>query len=172
MMRSFWLVVALAALTGCGQAISPAVAPGAAAGVDFEALAADPTTFEGQTVILGGEIVSLGREGEGTLITITQMPLDAHQYPVEGGVSGGTFVVESAAWLDKTAYVPQRKITVAGEVAGRRQGMLWLRSRQLHLWQHPDKLVPIPPSWYGYDPAWEYWYKPPYYDPYRQAPVR
>jgi len=163
------MLATLAALWGCGPAISPQIAREAAPGVEFAALASHPEDFRGQTVILGGEIGSLTREGTKTILLINQRPLNADQYPRDDAASGGAFVVESEAWLDQTAYVPQRKITVAGVVAGARQGLPWLQSRQLYLWEHPFKLVPIPPSWYNNDPALEYWFTPPYYDPYRQG---
>jgi len=54
-------------------------------------------------------------------------------------------------------------------VSGQRNGLLVLKAKQIHFWEGPawEKwYYPVPPEWYDYDPSLEYWYTPPYFDPW------
>ena len=162
------LIVLTLLAGGCGPAISPGLLQQARPTLDFAQLQAQPETFQGRVVVLGGEIIYLERQGAKSVLLISQKPVDVRLRPLEKAPAGGQFLVESEQWLAPDAYVPQRKITVAGVVSGSRQGLLLLQARELYLWEHPFKLVPVPKDWY--DPALEYWYTPPYFDPYRHTP--
>ncbi len=106
--------------------------------------------------------------GQGSLLSVDQHDLDRQRFPA-GAASGGTFLVESAEWLNPASYQPKSKITVAGVVLGQRNGLLLLKAEKIHLWEGPtwEKwYYPVPPEWYDSDPNLRYWFTPPYFDPW------
>jgi outer membrane lipoprotein len=165
MIGYFLGALVLVILSGCGPVISSNLLRQAGSPADFAALQAHPEQYQGRVVILGGEVMGVRIKNGGSLLMVSQKPLDPQLRPVEAQVSGGSFLVESDLWLAPDAYVPQRKVTVAGIFEGRPQGTPLLRAREIYLWEHPFKLIAIPKEWY--DPSLEYWYTPPYYDPWR-----
>ena len=164
-----WLILGLAlALAGCGPAISPTIQQEAGPRVGFAELAAHPDQYQGQTRILGGKVVQVQPLGPGSLLSVDQHDLDSQLFP-SGAASGGTFLVESNEWLSPSKYQPGSIVTVAGVVAGPKDGLLLLKSRQIHYWEGPvwEKWYhPVPPEWYGYNPQMEYWYTPSYFSPW------
>lgn len=164
-----WPLLA-ALLAGCGPVISPNLMRQAGPPVNFAELAAQPEKFPGRTVVLGGEVMSVKPQNGGSLLLVDQRPLDAQLRPVEKAASGGSLAVASDRWLASDAYVPQRKVTVAGVVQGRLNGAPLIKAREIYLWEHPFKLIAVPPEWYDNDPVMEYWYTPPYFDPWRSSP--
>jgi starvation-inducible outer membrane lipoprotein len=165
-----WLILGLlAALMGCAPAISPALQQESGPKASFAELSAHPDWYLGQTRILGGEVMQVQPLGQGSLLSMDQHDLDSHLFP-GGGASGGTFLVESDEWLNPTTYQPKSKVTVAGVVAGQKNGLLLLKARQIHYWEGPSWekwYYPVPREWYNYDPNLEYWFTPPYFDPWR-----
>ena len=88
-------------------------------------------------------------------------------YPI-GAASGGTFLVQSEVWLNPSEYQPKSKVVVAGVVEGEQDGRLLLKARQVTFLAPPTwekYYYPVPREWYP--PELEYWYTPPYFDPYR-----
>ena len=163
-----FILGALLVQAGCGPAISPAIQREAGPQVGFAELAAHPDRYQGQVKILGGEVVAVQPLGQGSLLTMDQRDLNSHLFP-SGAASGGTFLVESAEWLNRSTYQAGSKVTVAGVVAGRKDGYLLLQARQIHWWEGPtwEKWNhPVPPSWYDYDPSMEYYFTPPYFNPW------
>jgi outer membrane lipoprotein len=152
---------------GCAPAISTALQREAGPPVDFALLSAHPDSYKGRLLILGGEVMGVTPWRDGSLLTVDQRPLDGRLNPV-GDISGGSFAVESDQWLDSNWYVPKSKVVVAGVVEGQKNGLLLLKAREVNLLAPPtwEKFYyPIPRDWYP--PAMEYWYTPPYFDPYR-----
>lgn len=176
MKSHFWISwLAILLLAGCtsGPAISPAIqAQAGPPGVRFAELSAHPEKYVGQTKVLGGDVMQLQPWGkDGTLLSVDEHGLNSNLFP-SAATSGGTFLVESDEWLSPSKYQPKSKITVAGVVVGQRNGMLVLKARQIHFWEGPvwEKWYhPVPPEWYNYDPAMEYWFTPPYFDPWWPA---
>lgn len=157
-----------AALAGCAPAIAPGLQQQAAP-VSFAALNAHPEQYQGQVVILGGEVMSLQPLGEGSLLTVSQREMD-RLYDYKPVPSGGTFLVESDQWLSSGTFQPKSTVKVAGEVKGRRYGFLVLKARQVVLAAPPvwEKwYYPVPREWYDSDPSMEFWFTPPYFDPWR-----
>jgi starvation-inducible outer membrane lipoprotein len=159
-------VALILALAGCGPLISASLQRQAGPPVNFAAVQAHPEQYQGKVVILGGEVASVWVKNGSSLLTVNEQPLTPDLRPVEGSSFGGTFWVESDKWLSPSEYVPNRKVTVAGEVLGRRDGTLLLKAREIHLWEHPLQLIAVPPSYYDYDKTLEYWFTPPYFNPY------
>lgn len=154
-------------LSGCGPVISRQLIQEAAPRVDFADLKSQPEKYRGKMLILGGEIVRDQQGLKKSLLGINQKELDAKLRPADEDKFGGMFLIQSEHWLSPGTYVPNRKITVAGVVLGQQHGLPLLQARQLYLWEHPDKLIAVPPEWYDNDPVMEYWYTPPYFNPWR-----
>lgn len=162
----------MAAFLGCAPAISQRYVqearmdPGAPA--DFAALQANSEKFQGKTVVLGGEVISVSLKDNKSLLAVSQRELDSHLQPY--GPAYGTFYVLSDEFLSPSFYVAKRKVTVAGVVKGTLEGAPLLEARQIRLGSYPpwEKwYYPIPREWYDYDPALEHWFTPPYFDPWR-----
>ena len=168
----YWLILGLGlALAGCAPAISTPLQQEAGPKVGFAELSAHPNKYLGQVKILGGEVMQVQPLGQGSLLSLDQHELDRNLFP-SGAASGGTFLVESDEFLSPSTYQPKSRVTVAGVVAGRKNGLLVLKAKQVHYWEGPrwEKwYYPVPREWYDYDPAMEYWYTPPYFDPWRHG---
>jgi starvation-inducible outer membrane lipoprotein len=167
----FWFLffLALAAAT-CGPAISTSIMKEAGPPVDFADLGAHTDTYKGRLVILGGLVMSVQPWNDGSLLTVDQRQMNTQLFPI-GTTSGGTFLVESDEWLTSTWYVPKSRVVVAGVVQGAKDGMLLLKAREVKLLAPPvweKRFYPVPREWYP--PELEYWYTPPYWDPYRTGP--
>lgn len=175
MKRIFWLVLgACVALAGCASTVSTSMQPETGPKVGFAELAAHPEKYQGQTKILGGEVMQVQPQGQGSLMSVDQHDLDNHLFP-SAGASGGTFLVESDEWLNPATYQPKSKITVAGVVSGQRKGMLVLKAKKIHIWEGPywEKwYYPVPREWYDSDPNLEYWNTPPRFDPWYPGGTR
>ncbi len=165
-----WLILgAGVALAGCASSVSTNMQPETGPKVGFAELAAHPANYQGQTRILGGEVMQVEPLGQGSLLSMDQHDLDSHLFPA-AAASGGTFLVESDEWLSPDTYQPKSRVTVAGVVVGQKNGFLLLQAKKIHFWEGPrwEKwYYPVPREWYGYDPNLEYWYTPPYFDPWR-----
>lgn len=171
MKKLHWLIWGFCViLAACAApAISPTIQQEAGPRVSFAELSANPEKHQGQTKILGGEVMQVQPWGRGSLLSVDQHELDNHLFP-SAAASGGTFLVESDEWLNPSVYQPKSKVTIAGVISGKKNGLLLLKAKQLHVWEGPtwEKwYYPVPREWYGYDPAMEHWYTPPYWDPWR-----
>ncbi|MFA5111025.1 MAG: Slp family lipoprotein [Desulfobaccales bacterium] len=163
----FWLILGLVLAAGCGPAISTNLQQEAGPPVDFAELSAHPDKYKGRLEILGGEVMGVQPWGQGSMLMVDQRQLDARLFPI-GTASGGTFLAESADWLNSGYYLPKSKVVVAGVVEGQKNGMLLLKARQVTLLEPPTwekYYYPVPREWYP--PELEYWYTPPYFDIYR-----
>ncbi|MCX5893484.1 MAG: Slp family lipoprotein [Deltaproteobacteria bacterium] len=157
------------ALVGCASTVSTTMQPETGPKVGFAELSSHPEKYVGQTKILGGEVMQVQPLGQGSLLSVDQRELDNHLFP-STGASGGTFLVESEEWLSPASYQPKSIVTIAGVVAGRKNGLLLLKAKKIHVWEGPrwEKwYYPVPREWYDYDPNLEYWNTPPYFDPWR-----
>lgn len=170
MARFSWLRLGfLLVLAGCGPAISSGLRQEAGPPVSFAELKAHPEKYQGQVKVLGGQVIQVQPLGAGSLLFVDQRDLDSHLYP-SGTASGGIFLVESDKWLNPNTYLPRSTVTVAGVVAPSQKGSVRLQARQIHYWEGPrwEKWYhPVPPEWYDYNPAMEYWYTLPYFSPWR-----
>lgn len=150
-------------------AISPTLQQEAGPGVSFAELAAHPDNYKGRLEILGGLVMSVTPWKNGSLLEVDQRQLNQQLFPI-GTVSGGTFLVESDEWLNSNWYVPKSRVVVAGVVEGAKDGLLLLKAKQVTLLAPPvweKRFYPVPREWYP--PELEYWFTPPYWDPYRNG---
>ncbi len=158
----------LAVLSGCSHVISQEMRAKAREDLEFTMVLADPERYHGETVIWGGVILETENKAEGTTLVILETPLDWEGAPRHAEFSRGRFLARTGSFLDQAVYSQGRKVTVAGEVAGRevrRVGdlsygypVVWIR--EIHLWREtPGAWVPAHPwgpYWYWGGPYW-YW---------------
>jgi outer membrane lipoprotein len=166
-------IVALSAvallLQGCTYAISPEMSARVDKTISFEMIQADPDTFKGKLVLLGGTIAMTVNSEQGTVIEVVQKPLDYWGKPKRTDRTGGRFLMISPRYLDAMIFAPGREITVAAEVAGTRNKALdemdysypvviarelklWERERQS--WDKPQWIDPLNDPYY---PARQDW---------------
>lgn len=171
MLNSLYILLLLGlAVTGCTQITYNQLAKEGGTPAPFPSVMADPHEYQGKLVVLGGEVLSVKLEDGASLLEVEQIDLDKNYRPAYQGASAGNFLVKSQDWLSPGSYVPKRKVTVVGVVKGKKEGKPILLARKIHLWEYPPWepwYYPIPREWYDYDPVYEKWYKPPYFDPWR-----
>jgi outer membrane lipoprotein len=145
--------------------ISREVRDEAMAPVPFKTLVQNAGEYTGQTVILGGYIIGTENKPEETLITVLQTPLSTMDYPYYKDKSEGRFIVRHQGFLDPEVYRRDRRITVAGTIAGLQTEQigscpytcLTIDSREVYLWSDEDR------DYYYDDPF--LWYGDPFYHP-------
>ena len=169
MKKSVALSVVALLLQGCTYAISPEMSARADKTISFEMIQADPDTFKGKLVLLGGTIAQTGNSKQGTVIEVVQKPLDYWGKPKRTDRTGGRFLVFSPGYLDAMIFSPGREITVAAEVEGTRSKTLGeleysypvVIARELKLWERErqswDKPQWIDPLNDPYYPARQDW---------------
>ena len=154
------------ALEGCAPAISPTLQQEAGPRVAFAELTAHPDRYKGRLEILGGLVMSVQPWKGGSLLEVDQRELNERFFPT-GAASGGSFLVESDEWLNSNWYVPRSRVVLAGVVEGQKDGLLLLKAKEVKLLAPPvweKYYYPVPRDWYP--PELEYWYTPPYFNPY------
>jgi outer membrane lipoprotein len=134
-------------LQGCTYAISPEMTQRADKTIPFEKLQADPDSFKGKLLILGGTIVQITTVKQGTLIEVAQKQLDYWGQPERTKLTGGRFFAFHQGYLNTMAYAPGIDITLAGEVLGTGSPMISdtqydypvVLTKELKLWGHEVK---------------------------------
>lgn len=161
MNKMIFMMGAALLLQSCTYAISPDLSKKADSTISFDQLQTDPELYKGTLVILGGTIALSNNIKDGTLIEVSQAPLDHWGKPMTRKQPAGRFIVLYTGYLDVLVYGPGRDITVAGVIEGiRRKGLgdatnsypvilskelkLWPKERQS--WSRPQYLDPL------YDP--------------------
>ncbi len=158
-----WVVLLVAAiLQGCTYAISSDMVAQTDKTITFEMVLADPDSFKGKVVILGGTIAETVNTKEGTMIEVEEKPLDYWGKPKRTSAIGGRFLVFSSGYLNPMVYAPGRQLTTAAEIAGTRSKALGgleysypvVLAREIKLWP-PERATWSTPQWLD-----------PLYDPY------
>ncbi|MBW1918361.1 MAG: Slp family lipoprotein [Deltaproteobacteria bacterium] len=166
--KIFGLILLFGLAAGCAPVFSQAMLDQVDRDLSFTAVAADPETYLGKTVLWGG-VINQTRPKEGkTELEIVQKNLDRRHRPEDGDTSLGRFLVEYAGFLDPAIYKAGREITVVGEVKGsevRKLGETDYRypliaALSLHLWPQP---IPYERYPYYWGPPYPYYYWGPYY---------
>jgi len=140
--------------------------------LSFQQVFQNPEANKGKIVIWGGDVIEAINQKDGTtLIVVLQRPLDWTEEPTFKR-SEGRFIVLAEGYVDPYVFRKGRRITVAGEIQGRkvmRLGELeypcpFLRSKQIYLWgeyYYYPYPAPYYPWWYYgyYGPRWghPYW---------------
>ena len=156
--NTFALFLLLFTLASC-SVISREIRQEAGPAVSFPHLLEHTEGYMGQTVILGGYIISTRNISDRSVITVLQTPLMLGDEPRVKDYSEGRFTVLHDGFLDPEVYTKDRRITVAGVVTPPPRGIEkdcprgcpFISSRQIHLWRK-----------YHY-PAYPYYYDDWYY---------
>jgi outer membrane lipoprotein len=116
-----WLMVALAIFFfACTSVISKQGLKELNPEITFSNLLQAPDRYRGKVVLYGGQILSTNVRGGETWIEVLQKPLDSEQRPEDSDVSYGRFLVHFPDFRDPAIYAVERKITVLGEVLGKK----------------------------------------------------
>ena len=160
---------------GCAHVISKDVLREVREDLSFARLMEDPLAYQGQTVLLGGVIVTSTYDEDGTVLEIYQTELGWEGRPTNTDVSLGRFLARYRGFLDNEIYEKGRKVTLAGEVMGVTPLKLGqaeyryptLLIREIHLWEKERRADPrggYPWSPWGMGGPWGPW--GPCYYPY------
>ena len=157
----------LFSLTGCAPVISKQLREQVAKELTLSVVFKDPEAYNGKTVLWSGVIIRSVNLKEGTIIEVLQKPADAQGKPKDVDESEGRFLALYPGYLDVAIYNGGRKVTVAGEVKGKKIQRLGemdytyplISAKEIHLWpvEKKDRVYyPYPywhyPWWYG--PYW------------------
>ncbi len=140
--------------------------------LSFQQVFQNPEASKNKIVIWGGEIIETINQKDGTtLIVVLQRPLDWLEEP-KFQRSEGRFLILLEGYVDPYVFRSGKRITVAGEILGRKAMRLGeleypyplLRSKQIYLWGEyyfsPYRYPYYPWGYYGYysprwgDPRW------------------
>jgi outer membrane lipoprotein len=162
-----FLVYGLFSVNGCAPPISKQLREQVSEELTLKVVLKKPEAYKGKTILLSGVIISSVNLKEGTMIEVLQKPADMQGRPKDVDESQGRFLALYPGYLDVAIYNGGRKVTVAGEVQGKRIQPLGeidytyplISAREIHLWpvEKKDRFYPYPywhyPWWYG-----PYWY--------------
>ena len=157
------IIYFLFSFTGCAPVISKQLRQQVAKELSLKAILKDPDAYKGKTVLWSGVIISSMNVKEGTMIEVLQKPADKQGKPKDVDDSEGRFLALYPGYLDVAIYNGGRKVTVAGEVQGKKIQRLGeieyayplVSAKEIHLWpvEKEDRFYPYPfwhyPSWYG-----------------------
>ena len=119
-------------------------------GITFPLLQQNPEAFKGQTVFLGGQIVSADLTSESLVnIEVKQKPLDVNQKPVASGSSQGVFLIQFSGRDLKEIHLGDL-VSVVGTVSGTKilqfagisYPIILINAQKLNYWPGPATLKP------------------------------
>jgi outer membrane lipoprotein len=153
----------LFAFSGCAPVISKQLRAKVAKELTLSEVLKNPEAYKGKTVLWSGVIISSVNLKEGTMIEVLQKPADTRGKPKDVDESEGRFLALNPGYLDVAIYNGGRKVTVAGEVQGKKIQRLGeidytyplISAKKIHLWPvaKEDRVYYPYPWWYG-----PYWY--------------
>ncbi len=160
----------LAVLLGCPGPISKEYRKEAAAEhLTFPMALKNPDAYTGDTVVWGGIIIKTTVNRGGTEIIVLETPLGGGDEPKSASYSRGRFIASSSKFLDPAIYREGKKITLAGQITGKKTLPLGeatytypvISVRQIYLWEPPPYRYPYYYNW-GWGPYWDgpFWGEP------------
>lgn len=171
MKTALLMLSAFLLLSGCAHVMSEKARSLVDRTIPFSRLRADPDSFIGRYVMLGGIIAGVRNEKDGSLLEVVQSPLGSDDMPEEAShASGGRFLAVTPEFLDPLVYKAERRITLIGQVRGKQNRPLdtldytypVISIMEMHVWKKSETdPAPYPPPGYFYDPFW--WGPPPWY---------
>jgi outer membrane lipoprotein len=163
-----FLVYSPFSLTGCAPVISKQLRQQVAKDLTLGAVSKNPDAYKGKVVLWSGVIISSVNLKEGTMIEVLQKPADMQGKPKDVDESEGRFLALNPGYLDIAIYNGGRKVTIVGEIQGKKVQSLGeieyiyplIKVKEIHLWpveKEQSVYCPYPywhyPRWYG-----PYWY--------------
>jgi len=119
-LKTFSTIGLMVFATACGSAIPKESLKQVDPEITFQMLIKDPDRYKGKVVLVGGQIVSTTVRESESWVEILQQSLDWKQRPQNTDVSYGRFLVRFQGFLDPAIYAAGKKITVLGEVLGKK----------------------------------------------------
>ena len=166
-------VALLVTLTGCASTQEAGDGSDAQTqALTFLQVKAAPDSFQGQSVVFGGKVLTARRLKDGTRIEILQLPLDRSTRPgYDLTQSQGRFIAIYREFLDPATVPHGTKITVTGEVTGSVTLPLdetdytypVIDIKQLPVWARSEDVAPRIHPYMGPGPYWA-----PYWNPFWQ----
>lgn len=151
LLLTFFGLVILAACASLGpRAFDAEVTGNVNQGITFSLLQQHPEVYKGQTVLLGGQIVSADLTSDGLVnIEVKQKPLDVNQKPVASGSSQGVFLVQFPGRDLKEIHLGDL-VSVVGTVSGTKilqlagisYPAILINAQLLNYWPGPATLKP------------------------------
>ena len=165
-----FFVCALFSFTGCAPVISKQLREQVAKELTLSEVLKNPEAYKGKFILWSGVIISSVNLKEGTMIEVLQKPADTRGKPKDVDDSEGRFLALYPGYLDVAIYNGGRKVTVAGEVQGKKIQRLGeieytyplISAKEIHLWpvEKEERFYPYP---YWHHPWWYYPYCYPYW---------
>ncbi len=149
-MKLFIMITLTTFLAACTPAISKKSLDKVDPNLSFQMLIKDPELYRGKNILVGGQILAVNvREGE-SWVEVLHKPLDWQHNPKDTDESAGRFLVRFQGFLDPAIYTAGKKITVVGEVQGKKVQPLKemdyaypvLTPREHFLWKPEDSTSP------------------------------
>ena len=149
-MKLFIMIILTTFLAACTPAIPQKWLDKVDPNLSFHMLIKDPESYRGKNILVGGQILAVNvREGE-SWVEVLHKPLDWQHNPKDTDESAGRFLVRFQGFLDPAIYTAGKKITVVGEVQGKKVQPLKemdytypvLTPREHHLWKPEDSTSP------------------------------
>jgi outer membrane lipoprotein len=146
----------------------------------FSMVLQNPDAYLEAIVLWGGIIIETKNLKEGTEMILLETPLGRDERPKSAEHTRGRFIAVSSKFLDPAVYKEGAKITLAGQVAGKKSLTLdkttysypVVTIKQLHLWKKRPRYIYYPAypyDYWGWGPYWDGWgsywdWYPGYYD--------
>ena len=159
---SIWLFsLMIPLMLGC-SVVSQEVKDEALPPIPLPVLISDVQNYIGDTVIVGGHVVSAENKAEHTEIIAVQSPLGFGQRPKERELTQGRLVMVYRGFIDPEVYTKDREITIGGTIIGSSAQAdnpsypyLKLEVRDIHLWAKDELRDPYWGRYYPYHhPRW------------------
>jgi len=169
--KALGLIAVVLIMTSCAESISHKFLKQVDnKNLTFSQLIKNPDQYIGNTIFLGGVIVSVDNKNDGTLLEIYQTELDSTGEPKNIDVSMGRFLAWHKGFLDGQIYRSGRKITIVGEIRGievRKLGEIdyrypYLIIKDIYLWSAAQKRY----SPYYHQRYYGPWWRDPWYRGY------
>ncbi|HYE38108.1 Slp family lipoprotein [Methylocaldum sp.] len=107
-------------LSGCGSVLSRKAMDQVNPNLSPDIVLKNPKAFIGQTVLVGGTILSSENLQEGTLVEVLTYPTDRRGNPQLDEPALGRFLLLYPGYLDTLIYQQGRKVVAAGRIIGER----------------------------------------------------
>ena len=85
--------------------------------IPFPVLITDVERYKGDTVIVGGYVVSVENKMDHTRIVAVHSPLGVGEEPKTKDLSQGRLILDYKGFIDPEVYTKDRKITVGGKIS-------------------------------------------------------
>ncbi|WP_454061830.1 Slp family lipoprotein [Candidatus Nitrospira salsa] len=126
--------------------------------LSFSQIIQNPDNYNGEWVLLGGEVLHAQNAKDGTRLEILQLPLNEWEQPrQQRTLSGGRFFAFNETFLDPATFPPHTRVTIVGEMTGSQLDSLdetdyrypMLKIHHIHVWENDSDR-----SFYQQQPRW------------------